>query len=300
MAIIGTRNVGLKIMSVVLAALLWLAVAGEQIVERALRIPLEFSNMPPGLELVGEPPNVIDVRVRGASGRLSRVAAGELVAVVDLAGVRPGQRLFHVSGADVRAPFGVEIVQVAPSSLYMSFERSATKAIPITPEIDGEPAPGYEIAGRTVEPATVEVIGPESAVAAMTTAITEPVSVAGASAPVEEVVTVGVIDPSVRVRTEEPVRVNVSIRPSQLQWAVEAVPVNVLNAAGSVAVSPATVTVHLRGPRDAMSVDAGALEASVDVDGLKPGDYALPVRIVVPPRVGWTRIEPSEVRVRIR
>ena len=56
-------------MSVALAALLWLVVAGEQTVERALRIPLEFTNMPAQLELVGEPPTVVDVRVRGSSGR---------------------------------------------------------------------------------------------------------------------------------------------------------------------------------------------------------------------------------------
>jgi hypothetical protein len=58
MAIIGFRHIGLKIMSIALAALLWLVVAGEQVVERALRIPLEFTNMPAQLEPVGEPPNV--------------------------------------------------------------------------------------------------------------------------------------------------------------------------------------------------------------------------------------------------
>jgi hypothetical protein len=109
MAIIGFRHIGLKIMSIALAALLWLVVAGEQVVERALRIPLEFTNMPAQLEPVGEPPNVVDVRLRGSSGRLSRIAAGEVVAVVDLQGARPGQRLFHVSASDIRAPFGVEV-----------------------------------------------------------------------------------------------------------------------------------------------------------------------------------------------
>lgn len=300
MAVFGMRHTGLKVMSVVLAALLWLAVAGEQIVERALRIPLEFTNMPAGLETVGEPPDVVDVRVRGSSGRLSRTAAGEVVAVVDLQGVRPGQRLFHVSASDIRAPFGVEVVQVAPATLYMSFEPSATKAVQVVPEIEGDPAPGYEVAGRKAEPATVEVVGPQSRVVAMTTAITELVSVAGASAPVVELVSVGVADPSVRLKGNEQVRVTVDIRPAQLQWAVQAVPVRVVNAERSAVVTPAMVTVHLRGPRDAMRVDATSLDASVDVAGLKPGDYALPVRVVVPPRIGWTRIDPSEVRVRIR
>jgi len=215
MAIIGLRHIGLKIMSIALAALLWLVVAGEQVVERALRIPLEFTNMPAQLEPVGEPPNVMDVRLRGSSGRLSRIAAGEVVAVVDLQGARPGQRLFHVSASDVRAPFGVEVVQVTPSSLYMTFEPSATKSVPIVPEVEGSPADGFEIVTRTAEPAIVDVIGPQSAVAAVMAAITEPVSVAGASETIVKTVSVGVADPSVRLKSIDLVRVTVSIRPER-------------------------------------------------------------------------------------
>ena len=70
MAIIGLRHIGLKIMSIALAALLWLVVAGEQVVERALRIPLEFTNMPAQLEPVrapqrGEVPFAIVGRLTG-------------------------------------------------------------------------------------------------------------------------------------------------------------------------------------------------------------------------------------------
>jgi YbbR domain-containing protein len=215
MAIIGFRHIGLKIMSIGLAALLWLVVAGEQVVERALRIPLEFINRPAQLEPVGEPPNMMDVRLRGSSGRLSRIASGEVVAVVDLQGARPGQRLFHVSASDVRAPFGVEVVQVAPSSLYMTFEPSATKTVPIVPEVEGDPADGFEIATRSADPAVVDVIGPLSAVAAVMAAITEPVSVAGASATIVRTVNVGVADPSVRLKSADLVRVTVSIRPAR-------------------------------------------------------------------------------------
>jgi len=300
MAVIGLRHVGLKVMSIVLAALLWLAVAGEQTVERALRIPLEFTNVPEQLEPVGEPPNVVDVRVRGSSGRLSRIATGELVAVVDLRSARPGQRLFHVSSSEVRAPFGVEVLQVAPSSLYLTFEASSAKTVPVVPEVEGDPAPGFEIATRSADPATVDVIGPQSAVADMKSALTEPVSVAGASTTVVQSVSVGVSDPSVRLKSTNPVQVTVNIRPAQLQWAVQGVPVKVLNAAGRASVSPTTVTIQVRGPRSAMGADAAAFNATVDATGLKPGDYQLPVRITVPPRIGWTRIDPAQARVRIQ
>jgi YbbR domain-containing protein len=301
MAIIGFRHVGLKVVSILLASLLWLVVAGEQIVERALRIPLEFTNVPAELEIVGEPPGVVDVRVRGSSGALSRVAAGELVAVLDLETAREGQRLFHLSSTDVRVPFGVEVAQVTPSNFYISFEPLARKAVPIVPEVDGEPMPGFEIGTVTAEPASVEVEGPRSAVEATTAAITEAVSAEGAAGPITELVTVGVADPTVRLTSTAPVRVTVNVAPAQVQWAVAGIRVTVRNGSGREAVTPGAVTVHVRGPRDAMvAADAAAFDATVDVDGLRPGEYQLPVRVGLPPRIGITRVDPAEVRVRIR
>ena len=300
MAMVGLRHIGLKVMSIALAALLWLVVSGEQIVERALRIPLEFTNLPPQLEVVGYPPNVVDVRVRGSSGALSRVAAGELVAVVDLRTARTGPRLFHLASADVRAPFGVDVVQVTPSTVSMTFEASASKVVPVVPEVEGEPAAGFEIGTVAADPATVEVIGPTSALEGLTAAITETVSVAGAAGEVTETVNAGVTDPAVRLAAPETVRVTVTVAPAQQQWAVRDVPVHVRNGAGRVSVTPSRVTVHLRGPRDAMGADAGAFDASVDASGLRPGQYALPVRVVLPPRIGMTRVEPVEVTVKIQ
>ena len=153
MALFGFRHIGLKVVSIVLASLLWLLVSGEQTVERALRVPLEFTNLPPQLELVGEPPTVVDVRLRGSSGTMSRIAAGELAAVLDVRTAKPGQRLFHLTAGDVRAPFGVEVVQVAPASVPLTFEESGSKMVPVAARITGDPAPGFVVTSVTVEPA---------------------------------------------------------------------------------------------------------------------------------------------------
>jgi YbbR domain-containing protein len=294
------RNAGLKIVSVVLAALLWLVVSGEQIVERALRVPLEFTNLPAQLELVGDPPNVVDVRVRGSSGALGRIAGGELVAVLDLHTARPGQRLFHLTNVDVRAPFGIQVVQVTPSNVSIRFEPSVTKVVPVVPGVEGDPAAGYAIGTVTAEPATVEVVGPTSALSGLTEAITEPVSVAGAEQAVTETVTVGSPDPLIRLKTPQTARVTVAITAAPVEWAVNGVSVQVRNARRPVEVLPKQVLVHVRGPRDAREARADEFDASVDVSGLAPGQFDLPVRIVPPSKIGVVRVEPALVRVRIR
>jgi len=294
------HHLGLKFVSIALAALLWVAVSGEQTVERSLRIPLEFTNLPAQLEVVGDPPNVVDVRVRGSSGALNRIAAGELVAVLDLRSARAGQRLFHLGGDDVRTPFNVDVVQVNPSTVSMMFEPSGSKTVPVVPTVEGDPADGFVVGTVTAEPSTVEVLGPVSALARMTQAITEPVTVIGASAPLTEMVNIGVADPSLRLRTPQTALVAVVVAPAPVEWSVGDIAVKPHNAQGRVQVLPSRVTAWVRGPREAMTSDGGMFDASVDVEGLKPGDFELPVTVVAPGRVGVVRLEPPQVKVRIR
>src|ERR1051325_11388908 len=137
------RHLGLKILAIALATLLWLTVAGEHTVERSMRVPLEFRNIPAQLEITGDPPATVEVRLRGSSAVLGRLDPGEVVAVVDLTAGRPGSRLFPLRSEAVRTPFGVEVAQVLPSTVSLELERSATRVIPVKPVVQGEPAPGF-------------------------------------------------------------------------------------------------------------------------------------------------------------
>jgi hypothetical protein len=301
MAVRGFRHLGLKFLSIALAGLLWLVVSGEQIVERALRIPLEFTNLPAQLEMVGDTPTVVDVRVRGSSGALSRIGSGDLVAVLDLRSARPGRRLFHLTGGDVRSPFGVEVVTVSPSNVAVAFEQSATKVVPVVPAVEGEPADGYVVGTVTAEPATVEVIGPVSALTNLTEAITEPVTIAGASAPVRESVTIGVPDPAVRLRTPQSATVTVDVGAAPIDRRIADVTIT-LRSRGSRTpqVVPPTVAVIVRGSHEVVNgLTPIMLDAAVDLEGLGQGQYQLPVRVTPPQHVTVVRVEPAQVRVRI-
>jgi YbbR domain-containing protein len=299
MRVPGLRHLGLKTLAIALATLLWLTVAGEQIVERALRVPLEFTNVPPDLELVGDAPAVVDIRVRGSSGALSRIAPGELVALLDLRAARAGPRLFHLNHADVRTPFGVQVVQVTPSNLWITLERSASKVVPIVPEVDGEPAPGYVVGTIRADPPTVEVIGPAGALERLTSAITEPISVRDATGTVTEDVNVGTANPSIRLRAPMRARVTVHVAQEPVEWTVLDVPVRVRDSPDDARIVPPTVSIRVRGPREAMSREAHHFDASVEVAGLEPGQHARPVRVVPPASLAVLEVQPAQVRVRI-
>jgi YbbR domain-containing protein len=293
-------NVWLKLLSLGLALLLWMVVSGEETVERGLRVPLELTQMPSGLELLGDVPATVDVRVRGASGTLSRVATGDVVAVLDLHAAQSGRRPFPLTPDQVRVPFGVEIVQVLPSAVTMAFEPSASRDVPIAPAVDGRPAPGFVVGPLSAEPRVVEVIGPESAVRRATEVVTEPVSVAGASTHVKQSVILGLLDPALRLKTARSAMVTVQILPAPLERTLRNQPVHLRNLGPNLqaeAVPPA-IELTVRGSRDTRVV-ADDFTAFIDLAGLGPGQYSLTVHADSSRDAGVTRLTPESVQVRI-
>ena len=158
MAMFPFRYKRLKILSVVIAAMLWLMVSGERVVERVMRAPVEFQNLPPGLELVGNPPDTVEVRLRGSSGALSRIGPADLSTVLDLRTARPGRRLFHLTPTQVNKPYGIE--SSSESVGGDGVRNSGVRMVPWMPDVGGQPASGSKSENHFPS-ANVEVAGPE-------------------------------------------------------------------------------------------------------------------------------------------
>jgi YbbR domain-containing protein len=297
------RNLGLKAVAVGIAALLWVVVGGEKIVERSLRAPLELLNRPDTLELVGDAPSAVDVRVRGTSTALARLAPGDVTAVLDVATAKPGANFFHLAPDHVRAPFGVEVTYAGPATVQFVFERRVVKTVPVVAPVKGEPAPGYEKRRVTVEPAEVEVEGPESAVRDVDQATTEPVELKASAAQVRETVTIGVLNNAVRLRSPRSAVVTVDIQAVPTERAIDAVPVRMqkLRSGQRAQSDPPNVAVTVRGDdRTLRTLGASSIEAAVDLAGLGAGRYRLPVRVAPSRLFGVVRVDPPQVRITIR
>jgi YbbR domain-containing protein len=298
------RHLGLKIVALACASMLWLTVAGEHVVERIIRVPLEFRNIPQHLEVVGDPPGNVDVRLRGSSALLSRLEPGEVVAVLDLANARPGSRLFHIPNDAVRSPFGVEVAQVVPGTFGIELEKTLKRVVPVVAPVDGDPAPGFVVGQVTPEPATVEVVGPESRVKKLAQATTEPVDVTGARQNVRDVVAVGLTDSAVRLVQPQNVTVIVDVMPAPVERELKGVLVRARNLGGGLSVPsivPDAVTVSVRGRREALAgVRSEAIDAFVDLAGLGAGRYNLRVQFDPSQHFGVNRITPEVVDVTIR
>lgn len=293
---------GLKALSVVFAALLWLFVSGDEVVERGIRVPLEFLQVPDGLEMMGEPLSLVDLRVRGESGVLSRLGPGDVVAQLDLKSAREGRRVYSMMPEQVRVPYGVQVVQVTPPGVALAFETTASKQVPVAPTVEGDPAPGFVVGPIVADPASVEVVGPKSAIARVTEAIAEPISVEGAHNRVSGSVSVGFLDAALRLKAPRLVQVHVDVVPGPIERTMQNLPVHLANLGSGLTAraTPNLVDVVLRGSREGVNAaSSDSVRASVDLAGLGVGAYTLPVRVAGPSRAGVARILPATIQLNI-
>jgi YbbR domain-containing protein len=296
------RHLGLKFLSIGIAVLIWLSVAGEQIVDRSVRAPLEIMNTPAGLELIEFPPQTVDVRVRGSSSVLSELGAGSIVGVLDLSSAKEGLKTFSLSSQNISAPFGISVVQVLPSTITLRFERTATSVVPVRIVLHGDPAAGFVATHRSVDPARVTVVGPGSAVKDLKEALAE-LSIQDARQSVKDRVALRVPDPvRFRDRADEHAVVTVGIEPEPVERTMAGVPVRLTNAPPRGAdVEPPTVSVRLTGRTDLVGVLRGEdLVVFVDLAGLARGRYNLPVRVVPQQGLEILRTEPATVSIRVK
>jgi len=297
------RHFGLKVLSVAIAASLWALVGGEKIVERSLRVPLEQQNIPDGIEIVGETPGTVDVRVRGSSSALGNLSAGDVMALMDLSNAVAGRRLFHLAPDDVRVPFGVEVKSVTPATTALVFERTGSKTVPVVPSYDGQPAAGYAVERVVTDPTEVEVVGPESALRGLQQAVTEPVQIEGATSSIKETVTIGVPNSAARLKGGRTAKVLVEIIATRTDRTIANVPVRLvhLREGRTARAVPAVVVVTVRGQEAVLQrMTAESIVASVDLSGLVPGRYDLAVTIAPASAFSVVRIDPVQVQIAIR
>jgi YbbR domain-containing protein len=203
------------IVALVAAVLLWYGLAGqknENISVRGVKAALTLVNMPRNLVLMSSVPDTISLQLRGPLSKSLNAAAG-LEVYLDLADARPGATPFTIDGAGITLPDDVEVVSIEPSAITLELERLTSSNIRMLPIVEGVPAPGFTIGETRISPVQVNVQGPESRVLELEFVETTPISVEGATGPVEATVMPRLPDPLLRSLTVVPVVVIVDVIP---------------------------------------------------------------------------------------
>ena len=288
------RNFGLKIVAVGLGALLWFTVSGQQVERTVIGVPVVYLNKPANLEITDQT-ELVDIHVRGLDSQLRAALPRDFEARVDLAGARSGEQTKVLRTDQIGGPPGLQVTRVDPGSVTANLELGGSKVVPVIASVDGTPAPGLMVSQIVVDPSTVTVIGPARRVNATTSATTDRVSIDGARESVTQSVSVGVLDSALRLSESKKATVTVTIEPSgERLFASLRVLVRNLAPGSHGTVDPAFISVLLRGPEPLLNrIDPRSIGPYVDVKGLGPGRYEVPVLFDLPARLTVASVRPA-------
>lgn len=202
------HNIVLKVVSLLLAIGLWMAVARDPVSEVEMKVPIEFQNFPANLEIDSADSTEVQVRVRGPERVIHRLEPGDVHAQVNLATVRPGERTLDLTDR-VHVPQDLEVVQIIPSQFHLSFDERVTRKVQVQPRVAGNFASGLRVAKVIADPSAVTISGPRHRVEAVEAASTDPIDASGIMTKTTFTTHAFVADPLIQVAHPTLIRVTV-------------------------------------------------------------------------------------------
>ncbi len=174
------KNPLLKIISLLLAVVLWAFVKGRSGTEVSLTVPLELEAVPANLVVTHVSDESINVRLVGPISQLSRLSEQHVRAKLDLSQAKAGVNTFELRSRDLTLAKGVKVIQMSPSSVRVELDRVTERVVAVKAQVRGEPAPGYRIGSVFVNPPFVSVVGGRSQLAVISDLKTEEIDITGA------------------------------------------------------------------------------------------------------------------------
>ncbi len=295
-----TRNRAIKFFSLLLALTLWFFVMGEKKAEFSFAdVPVELINKPPDMVVTKQSPGSVNLRVSGSRSLLATMSSSSLKAVMDLEGAKPGKMVFSDPGESVKLPNGTKITSITPAEVELTIEMLTSKRVPVTVDLQGEPASGYVVQGVSVDPPFVEVTVGESEAAQLQQLLTRPMDISGEMKSVAREVPLALtnLDPP-RSVSKKKVQVAVTINSRIREKTLSGIPVMVMGSRYKARIVPETIQVRIQYPYQLEeTVAAAGIAATIDMTDIKPGTFNRQAAVKLPEGVSLLESIPESCEV---
>jgi len=223
-------NFYLKILSVIIAILLWFFVIGESKNEMGIDAPLEFKGIPQDITIVNNIPTTIHVRLKGSSTLLRPLTEKNPLFNIDLSNVKLGKNVILLEKKDLKnIPLGVEVIDISPVTITLILDKIIEKRLPVAVKTSGTLPRGYQLAETKVMPATVLAKGTRSYLQEIDKISTNPIDLNTIKDQTTREVTLS-FDPK-RLKFIDPltVKIFISISEERTQRSIKGIRINFIN-----------------------------------------------------------------------
>lgn len=116
-------------LAVGLTVALWVAIVGGQNSEIGMTIPIEYQAIAPMIELRGDVPREISIRLRGSQFALDALRSQPPRARISLAPMREGMNYIPLTKGQIDPPPGIEVTEIRPALLVLEVGK---KEVPLS------------------------------------------------------------------------------------------------------------------------------------------------------------------------
>lgn len=173
-----TKNIWLKIASLVLASALWVFVILSGRTEITMEVPIVYQGLKQKLDMVDSPKKV-NIIIEGQASLLKNLRRGEIRAVIDLSEAKSGRSFYTLTEENFELPKTMLLSDIDPETISVTIESELKKNVPVKPVIVGRPEKGFTIFDIRVVPDNIVVEGPESLIKKIYSVRTEPIDING-------------------------------------------------------------------------------------------------------------------------
>ncbi len=158
------KNIDIKLLSLFLAIILWLYIAGGEnpMVENFIDISLTQTNLSEDLAIKEFPTNV-SVGIKGPKNIINNISSHQINGIVNFSEISK-EGLYKLK-VEVTPPKKTQITRIIPSEIKIEVEEVLTKEVEVEYSLIGVPEKGYSLTDEPqLNPSKVRIIGAQSVI----------------------------------------------------------------------------------------------------------------------------------------
>ena len=294
-----------KIICLVIAVFLYFFHQASLIDSKTLVVPLQIIEN--GMVMhMGDTPSSVSVVVRAGDEAIKTIQPADITASINLNTItEKGSYKLPVKitlSEDLMAydPFEVKLKE---NYITVSVDKKAIKYIPIVPSIVGEVAHGYEIDSITINPSTVEIVGPQTIVNATQEIYSTRINVSNAETNFSTETSYQQVNKLLTVLDEGDFKAEVTVKPIVMERTFDDIEIEIINLDKKLEVKeplPA-ISIKLSGNMPILEnyiLSKHTVQLNMH-EVTEPGTYELPLRYVLPANLQLIEKSDEEISVTV-
>lgn len=292
-----TTNASLKLVSFLIAIVLWFVVLGSRNVEVTKEVPLELIT-PSDLVVSNDVPDRVAFRLSGPKAFLRNILNRKEPPIrVNLSSAKAGVVTYRFFSDNIPIPIGVKVVLINPTAIVVKLENSKIKEVPVRLVTMGEASAGYRISHLELMRMNIKVKGAESRIDSINEIPTTPLDLSRIKESGEREISLDKIKmEGISLEGELP-KVHFDVTQENANFKIRNASIRVLTDR-RFKVQPPEVSLYVRcNSEDLKNLDRTKVYATADVKGKGPGVYEIQLSAQVPTTMKLVRISPAKIKV---